>query len=465
MDTSQTESCALAPCPVGCVLSQWSSWSDCSASCGGGVSVRNKTVLQEPEPGGAPCPGPLEQHQICNTKRCRTACPHGQVFNDCSGACPRTCEDLWTHTQCLAGPCTPGCSCPPGQVLFGGSCVSRDSCPCSPLSLPHVYLSGNSSMEELAEMILPVGTSFQHHCNTCVCEGGRFNCSSDVCDVDCEWSPWSPWSPCPVSCGSGLQTSSRHILKPSQYRGAPCEGPHHRNRTCLAPDCACPVGEQWKRSQAGPLCEKTCLDMYSPVPGHCGPRPDRVPSEGCVCQEGLYRHSGTEQCVIPALCPCYDRDVLHQPGSEWEDGCRTCRCVNGRTLCQLRCEALHCEEGEVKVEEPGSCCPVCRKHFPGEPVPECLRYTQVRNITKGDCHLDNVEVSFCRGRCLSKTDVILEEPYLQSVCECCSYRLDPETPVRFLNLRCPSGDSEPVVLPNIHSCECTSCQGGDLSRR
>lgn len=47
--------------------------------------------------------------------------------------------------------------------------------------------------------------------------------------------------------------------------------------------------------------------------------------------------------------------------------------------------------------------------FPsGEPVSECRRYVQVRNITKGDCRLDNVEVSFCRGRCLSRTDVTLE---------------------------------------------------------
>ncbi|KAG7281604.1 hypothetical protein CRUP_033714 [Coryphaenoides rupestris] len=84
----------------------------------------------------------------------------------------------------------------------------------------------------------------------------------------------------------------------------------------------------------------------------------------------------------------------------------------------------------------------------GEREAECQRHTQVRNITKGDCRLDNVE-----------------EPYLQSVCECCSYRLDPDHPVRFLSLQCVSGDSEPVVLPVIHSCECTSCQGGDLSRR
>lgn len=55
----------------------------------------------------------------------------------------------------------------------------------------------------------------------------------------------------------------------------------------------------------------------------------------------------------------------------------------------------------------------------------------------------------------------MQEPYLQSVCECCSYRLDPDNPVRFLSLQCENGENEPVVLPVIHSCECTSCQGGD----
>lgn len=55
---------------VGCFLSGWSAWSECSTTCGGGVSVRNKTIIQEPEPGGAACVGPLEQHTVCNTNSC-----------------------------------------------------------------------------------------------------------------------------------------------------------------------------------------------------------------------------------------------------------------------------------------------------------------------------------------------------------------------------------------------------------
>ncbi|KAI3355049.1 hypothetical protein L3Q82_017927, partial [Scortum barcoo] len=399
-DTLQTESCDMQPCPVGCLLSEWSPWSECSATCGGGLSVRNKTVLREPEPGGAACVRPLEQHTACNTNSCLPECPSRQVFSDCSGSCPLTCEDLWPHTQCLPGPCTPGCTCPLGQVFHEGSCVPHTDCPCSLLSLPPGYQSWNISTKESQEALLPPGTTVQHLCNTCVCQGGVFSCTSQPCDVACEWSSWSQWSPCSASCGcgTGQRSSTRIILQPSLYEGASCEGPDHRTTTCLAlTDCSCPDGEQWRRStEEVPLCERSCQDIYS-SPVNCSRS-----AEGCVCGEGLYRNT-EGVCVIPALCPCHDQGIL--------------------------------QEGEVKVEEPGSCCPVCRKQFPDEPVPECRRYVQVRNITKGACRLDNVEVSFCRGRCLSRTDVILEEPYLQSVCECCSYRLDPDNPVRFLSLQ------------------------------
>lgn len=135
--------------------------------------------------------------------------------------------------------------------------------------------------------------------------------------------------------------------------------------------------------------------------------------------------------------------------------------------------------------------------------PVCRLHTELRNITKGNCYLDQVEVSFCRGRCTSWTNVLAEvrwemweeppdlgtyntgrrrvplgkgvghyvprrvsclssvfqEPYLQTVCDCCSYRLDPDTPVKILNLQCEDGEEEPVVLPIIQSCECSSCQG------
>lgn len=80
------------------------------------------------------------------------------------------------------------------------------------------------------------------------------------------------------------------------------------------------------------------------------------------------------------------------------------------------------------------------------------KVSPIEVVLRFDCLLHILSFIVSRG-------VSGQEPYLQSVCDCCSYRLDPEKPVRFLSLKCESGESEPVVLPIIHSCECTSCQG------
>ncbi|XP_037393266.1 SCO-spondin [Pygocentrus nattereri] len=461
-ETEEKQTCTQPPCPASCVLNEWSSWSECSASCGGGVSVRSKSILQEPEPGGLACPSPIEQHTVCNTNSCLPECPVGQVFSVCAGSCPFSCQDLWPESECVPGACSPGCACPPATVMFNGTCVPHYECPCSPLSL--LLMFPNITLSTPQEQV-PPGTIVPHLCNTCVCENGVFNCTEEPCDVDCEWSSWSEWSSCSASCGSGLQSSSRYVLEPRQYGGHECEGPSNRSRVCTEPDCGCPEGERWRRSmsEAERVCERGCVDMYKAEPLNC--TTTNAISEGCVCEDGRYRNADG-RCVIPALCQCEEEDgTLREPGSEWEEDCQTCHCVNGLKQCKTSCPTLQCEQGEVKVLEAGQCCPVCRKEYTGDPLAQCHHHTEVRNITKGDCRLDNVEVSFCRGRCLSGTDVILEEPYLQVVCDCCSYRLDPQSPVRFLSLRCANGESEPVVLPVIDSCECTSCQGGDLSRR
>ncbi|KAJ7407423.1 thrombospondin type-1 domain-containing protein 7B-like protein [Willisornis vidua] len=49
------EPCTV-PCPFDCKLSDWSSWSPCSSSCGPGVKVRSKWLKEKPYNGGRPCP-------------------------------------------------------------------------------------------------------------------------------------------------------------------------------------------------------------------------------------------------------------------------------------------------------------------------------------------------------------------------------------------------------------------------
>ena len=54
---------------VDCEVEDWSEWSDCSATCGGGTKTRGRGVVQAAENGGAVCPA-LEEKEPCNTDQC-----------------------------------------------------------------------------------------------------------------------------------------------------------------------------------------------------------------------------------------------------------------------------------------------------------------------------------------------------------------------------------------------------------
>jgi len=66
----EEEPCNTDQCPVDCEVEDWSSWTKCSATCGGGNKTRGRGVVQEAEIGGAICPA-LEEEESCNTDQCK----------------------------------------------------------------------------------------------------------------------------------------------------------------------------------------------------------------------------------------------------------------------------------------------------------------------------------------------------------------------------------------------------------
>ncbi|XP_006887346.1 PREDICTED: SCO-spondin [Elephantulus edwardii] len=281
--------------------------------------------------------------------------------------------------------------------------------------------------------------------------------------VQCLQGPCRPGCRCPT--GQLLQDG--HCVPISSCR---CSLPGHNASRELSPaeiwqlDCqnwywiaACPPGEVWQVvAPGGPrLCEPTCREVNGTdtLRSSCS-----MVRAGCVCQQGHFRsQEGT--CVLPHECECWHHGRPHQPASEWQEGCESCRCLSGRNVCSQHCPLHTCGQNELNTQEPGTCCPTCQQPTLEGLGASCQHFTEKRNLTKGPCHLDQVEVSYCRGHCPSSTDVIPEEPYLQSRCECCSYQLDPDSPVRVLGLHCPGGRVEPVVLPAILSCHCSACPG------
>ncbi|KAM9651443.1 SCO-spondin-like [Trichechus inunguis] len=422
-----------------CQWGPWGPWSPCQLPCSGGFRLRWR------EAGGTPgggCRGPWAQTEGCNLAPCPGAscAARGAEFSPgCANQCPRSCADLWDRVQCLQGPCRPGCRCPPSQLVQDGHCVPISSCRCG---LP----SHNSSWELSPAEVLQLG------CQNCTCVNGSLACLPRECPV---LGPWSAWSNCSLPCGGG--TMERHRSCKGGPWGALClvQDTEQRRECNLWPCPECPQGEVWQTVALRELrpCEPTCREVNATE----APQSDcSMGRAGCVCQHGRFR-SQAGLCVPADGCECWHRGRPHPPGSEWQEACESCRCLAGRSVCTQHCPLLTCAQGEVKVQEPGSCCPTCRQPTLEGPIASCQRVMELRNLTKGPCHLDQVEVSYCSGHCPSSTNVILEEPYLQSRCQCCSYRLDPDSPVRVLSLRCPGGRAEPAVLPAILSCHCSAC--------
>jgi hypothetical protein len=50
--TAEEEDCAENECPVDCVVSAWSDFSECSAECGGGQRSKSRTIVEEAMHGG-----------------------------------------------------------------------------------------------------------------------------------------------------------------------------------------------------------------------------------------------------------------------------------------------------------------------------------------------------------------------------------------------------------------------------
>lgn len=82
------EDCGMDPCPVDCILDDWSGWSSCSAECGGGVMERQRLVRREAQHNGEPCGETIESIS-CNVQSCDADCELSDwsPWSSCDKAC------------------------------------------------------------------------------------------------------------------------------------------------------------------------------------------------------------------------------------------------------------------------------------------------------------------------------------------------------------------------------------------
>ena len=53
-----------------CIWGNWTDWTSCNLTCGGGKQERTRTIATNASNSGANCTGPFEEAQDCNTNAC-----------------------------------------------------------------------------------------------------------------------------------------------------------------------------------------------------------------------------------------------------------------------------------------------------------------------------------------------------------------------------------------------------------
>uniref|UniRef100_A0A7S4GQJ7 Spondin-like TSP1 domain-containing protein n=1 Tax=Oxyrrhis marina TaxID=2969 RepID=A0A7S4GQJ7_OXYMA len=208
--------CGTRPCVDGyrdCEWADWGEWSLCSASCGGGNSVRVRSIDQVAQKGGEGCSGAFEQYRTCNTK---VPCESDAI--DCSF----TQWGQWSS-------CSDDCNGHRSRSRRVGEYAKRGGLPCA-----------GSTMD-----VEPC------------------NLDADACtigNVDCVLSDWLQWTPCSATCGGGEQHSTRRVAVPSRGRGKPCSGALHKVKSCNEDPCPGdnPTDCTWGPWSAWSACTEQC---------------------------------------------------------------------------------------------------------------------------------------------------------------------------------------------------------------
>uniref|UniRef100_A0A7S4PXZ7 Spondin domain-containing protein n=1 Tax=Alexandrium monilatum TaxID=311494 RepID=A0A7S4PXZ7_9DINO len=266
VDIIETKRCATdcheeVVCPKGtdCQWGDWTDWSGCSCTCGGGQKTRDRQIKVAPQGNGKKCPAKTTTEMVpCSTQPCGAVeCIDG-TWGDWGewGICSATCGGglQWRHRKvlteasecgtavegndrelryCSPQSCTTDADCQFGVWTDWGAC----SCSCDGVMRRsrriNVYGRGNGLWcKGHTKEVAPCN-------NEPMLEGPAEGdgCTREEAPVDCQFSDWSAWSKCSVTCGSGQHTRERRVLTEAKNFGMACSGALSDTERCEMDPC------------------------------------------------------------------------------------------------------------------------------------------------------------------------------------------------------------------------------------
>ncbi|XP_023192271.1 semaphorin-5B isoform X2 [Xiphophorus maculatus] len=255
----------------------WSSWGQCSTTCGTGFELRQRSCNNpSPRHGGRVCVGPTRDERFCNEG---VSCPQPIFWTPWAS---------WTKcsTECGGGihsrvrSCENGNTCP-GCALEYKAC-NLEACPEVKRNTPWTpwmpvnVTQGGARQEQRTRYMCRAHLADPHELQIGRRKVETRFCPNDgtvVCDTDSlveellktpvvrtaatSWSSWETWSSCSQSCAKGYRTRRRTCSGP-EGKSAPvaCRGSPVEYQDCNVQ--ACPVKGAWSCWSPWSQCSVGC---------------------------------------------------------------------------------------------------------------------------------------------------------------------------------------------------------------
>uniref|UniRef100_A0A3Q2ZTP6 Semaphorin-5A n=1 Tax=Kryptolebias marmoratus TaxID=37003 RepID=A0A3Q2ZTP6_KRYMA len=273
----------------------WSSWGQCSTTCGTGFELRQRSCNNpSPRHGGRVCVGPSRDERFCNEG---VSCPQ-PIFWTPWGSWTKCSTECGGGVHSRVRSCENGNTCP-GCALVEYKACNLEACPEVKRNTPwtpwmpvNVTQGGARQEQRMRYMCrahlsdpheLQIGrrkveTRFCPNDGTVACEtdgkltSGYSSTPHTHPNIEMKgaWSCWSPWSQCSVGCGGGHYQRTRSCNSPPPASGGDiCIGLHTEEALCNTHPC----DGGWMAWSLWSACDDSGFQMRSRVCGAQGSLP------------------------------------------------------------------------------------------------------------------------------------------------------------------------------------------------